>query len=225
SAMTDPSTGTRTADAPPPPKGRRARKERTRSLTSDALHTLIRNPVFIVAAIVALAVISMAIWPTLWTDTDPFRCPLSESRLGPGTPGHILGTSTQGCDYYTHAIYGARPSIQVAGLSTIGATALGLVLGTLAGYFGGWVDAVLSRLVDIVAGLPFLLGALTLLSLLRSRSVWAVSLAIVALAWTLMTRIMRANVLATKNMDYVQAARSLGASHLRIIVRHIVPNA
>lgn len=225
--MTDPTStaGSATADPTEPAGERRAKRERPRSLTGDALHILIRNPVFVASALIALAVISMAIWPTLWTSTDPRECPLADTRLSPGSPGHILGTSTQGCDYYAHAIYGAQPSIQVAVFATLGATLIGLVLGTLAGYFGGWVDVIVSRLVDIVAGLPFLLGALTLLSLLRSRSVWAVSFAIVALAWTLMTRIMRANVLATKNMDYVQAAKSLGASDLRIIVRHIIPNA
>lgn len=226
--MTDPTSTTGSAAAAQPPEstgGRRGKKERPRSLTGDAIHALVRNPVFVVSALVALAVISMAVWPTLWTNADPRECPLEDSRLPIGSPDHILGTSTQGCDYYAHAIYGAQPSIQVAVVATFGATLIGLILGTLAGYFGGWVDMVVSRLVDIVAGLPFLLGALTLLSLLRSRSVWAVSFAIVALAWTLMTRIMRANVLATKNMDYVQAARSLGASNLRIIMRHVIPNA
>lgn len=225
--MTDPTTAGSLGTAVPPSdeSGRRAKKERPRSLTGDAIHILIRNPVFIAAALVALAVISMAIFPSWWTSADPLQCPLSDTRLSPGAPSHILGTSSQGCDYYTHAVYGARPSIQVAVFATAGATVLGLILGTIAGYFGGWVDAIISRLVDIVAGLPFLLGALTLLALLRSRSVWAVAFAIIALAWTLMTRIMRANVLATKNMDYVHAARSLGASNLRIIVRHIIPNA
>jgi ABC-type dipeptide/oligopeptide/nickel transport system permease subunit len=94
-----------------------------------------------------------------------------------------------------------------------------------AAFYGRWVDAAISRLTDIFLGLPFLLGAITLLALLRTHSVTSVVLVLIALGWPSVTRIMRASVLATKNMDYVQAARSLGASDTRIILRHVLPNA
>ena len=199
-------------------------KERTASLWADAGRDLIRNPVFVVSSIVILIVLSMALVPSLWTSADPTDCDINFAKQPPGD-GHPFGFSIQGCDYYAQTIYGAGPSIAVAVFATLGAVTLGSLIGILSGYYGGWVDAVLSRLTDIFLGLPFLLGALTLLSLLPVRNVWTVVIALIAMGWTSVARIMRGSVIATKNMDYVQAARSLGASDARIIFRHVLPNA
>lgn len=225
--MTEPTytAGPAAAGDGPPPAGEQDRTgDKPRSLWSDAWRDLRRNPVFIMAALIVLAVVSMVLFPSLWTSGDPRACDLSRAREHP-SGDHPFGYSALGCDMYAQAIHGAGPSIQVAVFATLGVGVVGTLFGVLAGYYGGVVDTLVSRLVDIVAGLPFLLGAVTLLALLRSRSVWAVVFVLVALAWTGLTRIMRASTLSTKNMDFVAAARSLGASDLRIIFRHILPNA
>jgi len=198
--------------------------ERAASLWSDAWHDLIRRPVAVGAAIVVLLVTSMALVPKLWTRTDPRLCDISQSKAKPSA-AHLFGANELGCDYYAMTIYGARASILVAICTTLTVLAVGGLMGMLAGFFGGWVDSILSRIADIFFALPLLLGALVFLSLLRSQSIWTVVLALSVLGWPVLARIIRASVLSTKNMDYVQAARSLGASNGRLIVRHIMPNA
>jgi peptide/nickel transport system permease protein/oligopeptide transport system permease protein len=95
----------------------------------------------------------------------------------------------------------------------------------LAGFFGGWTDTIVSRVADVFFSLPFLLGALVFLSILRDRNVWTIALVLVTLGWPTITRIMRGSVISAKNLDYVQAARALGASNSRLMARHILPNA
>jgi oligopeptide transport system permease protein len=120
---------------------------------------------------------------------------------------------------------GRCASIIVALCATAFVVVLGGLVGMAAGFYGGWVDSVLSRFTDIFFALPFLLGALVFLSMLRSQSIWTVVLAFATLGWPTLARIVRASVLSTKNMDYVLAARSLGAGNRRLILRHILPNA
>ncbi|GII20879.1 ABC transporter permease [Planosporangium mesophilum] len=198
--------------------------ERSASLWADAWRDLRRRPVAIASAVVIVLVSSMAAFPWLWTRTDPRDCPIQLSKATPSA-AHIFGTNELGCDYYAMTIYGARASIIVALVSTSLVLLVGALVGMAAGFYGGWVDSVLSRLADIFFALPFLLGALVFLSMLRSHSVWTIVLAFAVLGWPPLARIVRASVLATKNMDYVQAARSLGASDRRLLFRHILPNA
>ncbi|HET7385790.1 MAG TPA: ABC transporter permease [Nocardioidaceae bacterium] len=196
----------------------------TRSLWGDALHDLIRNPLFVIPVLVVLAVVSMAIAPQIWTGADPNNCHLVQSKHGP-SPGHPFGFTIYGCDMFAQVIYGARPDIIIAVVCTAGIATVGTALGTLAGFFGGWTDIIISRLTDIFFGLPFILAALIFLAIVGNHSVYAVSLILIVFGWTQLTRIMRGSVLETKNRDYVEAARALGARNGRIIFKHILPNA
>ncbi|HCU48858.1 MAG TPA: peptide ABC transporter permease [Micromonosporaceae bacterium] len=221
---------------PGPPKDLRGEpsKERGASLWSDARHELIRNPIFVVSVVFILTVSSMAAFPWLWTSKDPRDCVIRDAKLSPGA-AHWFGTDVNGCDYYAHAIYGARPSLMIALIATFGITVIGSTLGMLAGFFGGWVDAVISRVIDMIYSLPFLLGALVLLGVLRQSDllhsdqmmvqVSVVSVVLVVLGWVGVARIMRGSVLSAKNLDYVHAAKALGASNFRLMSRHILPNA
>jgi ABC-type dipeptide/oligopeptide/nickel transport system permease subunit len=221
-----PSAPTVTASAAPPDpdKAGAPTKERSASLWADAWRDLRRNPVFVIAVLIILVILSMAIFPTLWTSVDPQDCPLSESKLTPSSE-HIFGTDDLGCDYYAQSIYGTRPSLIIAVLATIGTTFFGGIMGLLAGFYGGWLDTIISRITDIFFALPFLLGAIVLLTVLKSHSVGAITAVLIILGWTTVTRIMRSSVIAAKNLDYVQAARSLGASNGRLMLRHIMPNS
>ncbi|MFC7305053.1 ABC transporter permease [Streptomyces monticola] len=197
---------------------------KARSLWSDAWHELRRNPVFIVSALLILFLVIISIWPGLIADGDPLQCDLSKSEEG-SQPGHPFGYDTQGCDVYTRTVYGARASITVGICATIGAALLGSLLGGLAGFFGGWWDALLSRIADIFFGIPVILGGLVLLSVVTSTTVWPVVGFIVLLGWPQVSRIARGSVITAKQNDYVQAARALGASNGRMLLRHVAPNA
>ncbi|KUJ66449.1 peptide ABC transporter permease [Streptomyces albus subsp. albus] len=217
------SSGTATAVAPaaaPAPEER----EKPRSLWNDAWRTLRRNPVFIISALLILLLVTISLWPGLFTSTDPRFCELSHSRQGSAS-GHPFGYDLQGCDVYARTIYGARASVTVGICVTIGVALLGGVLGGLAGYFGGWWDAILSRITDIFFGIPLLLGGLVFLSVIKGGNVWTVVGFMIALSWPQIARIARGSVITVKQQDYVQAARALGAGTGRIMLRHILPNA
>src|SRR5688572_21625849 len=183
-------------------KDRPVDDERAASLWSDAWRVLIRRPVAVGAFIVILMMSSMAAFPKLWTRVDHDACDITESKLKPSAE-HIFGTNERGCDYYSMTVHGARASILVAVLSTLAVLIVGGLLGMLSGFYGRWLDAVLSRVGDIFFALPLLLGALVFLSLLQSQSIWSVVGALSVLGWPGMARIIRASVLSTKNMDYV----------------------
>ena len=201
------------------------RKQRSASLWADAWRELYRNPIFVISSLMVLAVISMAAFPTLWTDADPERCLLIQGFDAPSDK-HVFGATVQGCDMYAHVVYGARPSIIIAVFVTLATTLIGATLGIVAGYYGGWLDTAVSRVTDVFLGLPFLLGALVFLALLSGRqNIWTVSFVLIVLSWPPIARIMRGSVIAVKSQDYVEAARALGASGPSIIIRHIVPNA
>lgn len=201
-----------------------AAEERAAGLWSDAWRELRRNPVFVISSLVMLLIISMAAFPRLWTSANPRACDINLSQGRPSAE-HIFGFNVNGCDYYALTIHGARPTILIAFMSVIGIGLLGSALGILAGYYGGVLDAVISRVTDVFLALPFLLAAIVFLQVLQVRTVWTVSVTLIVFAWTTLARIARGAVLSTKNMDYVQAARSLGASGFRVILRHIVPNS
>lgn len=220
--MSDVTATTASATAEHPPGA--PEEEPNASLWADAWRLLRRNPIFLASLGWVLIVTSMAVVPRLWTSTDPRACNVSQARLGPSSE-HWFGTSIVGCDYYSHAIYGARQSLIIAVVATVGVVALGGVLGMLAGFFGRWTDALISRTVDIFLGVPFLLGAVVFLTVLKIRTVWTVALVLILLGWTTIARIMRGGVLSAKTLDYVQAARGLGGSNARLMFKHILPNA
>lgn len=210
--------------AAPPPETPREPRDVSASLWADAWRQLVRSKVFVVACVYVLIVASMAVVPRLWTSKDPRACNVRIALQG-SSGEHWFGTSIVGCDYYAHAIYGARPSLTIAVLATGGVTLVGGTLGMLAGFYGRWVDAVISRVIDVFLALPFLLGAIVFLTVLKIYNIWTITAVLVILAWTVIARIMRGSVLAAKNLDYVHAAKALGASNRRLMLKHILPNA
>jgi oligopeptide transport system permease protein len=198
--------------------------DRPRSLWSDAWRDLRRNPVFVVSALLILFLVVIAIWPTLLASGDPLDCDLAKAQQG-SQPGHPFGFNAQGCDVYTRTVYGARTSVTVGVCATLGVALLGSVLGGLAGFFGGAWDALLSRLTDVFFAIPVVLGGLVLLSVVTSNTVWPVIGFMVLLGWPQISRIARGSVITARQHDYVQAARALGASSPRMLLRHIAPNA
>ena len=207
---------------------------RQASLWSDAWRQLRRSKLFLGASFLLLVLTVMSAFPQLFTSIDPRArgaCDLANSRLGPGENGAWFGYDLQGCDYYSTVIYGARVSM-IIGIAVVGgAMVVGVLLGALAGYYGGWFDNLVARVTDVVYGLPLILGAILLLNLLASdrffgqRNLATVSIALITLSWMTFMRLFRSSVISVKDTDYVSAARALGATDSRIILKHIVPNA
>lgn len=146
---------------------------------------------------------------------DAFKSPLS--------PGYLLGADELGRDVLTRAIYGSRVSLSVAGLTVLIALTIGTVIGAVAGFYGGKIDAILMRFVDVVIALPGLF-VLILISTFFSPNVFVLAGVIASLSWTGISRLVRGEVLSVKARDYIDAARLIGASNKRILIRHILPN-
>ncbi|MBI3993402.1 MAG: ABC transporter permease [Candidatus Lambdaproteobacteria bacterium] len=156
------------------------------------------------------------------TPFDPYAGDLAQALTPPGG-AHLLGRDEQGMDILSRLIVGARISLLV-GVSTVAVSALvGVALGVLAGYAGGWVEQALMRLVDVLLAFPGLLLAIALVAVLGP-GLGNVVLALAVLGWTGFARLARAQTLTVKHMDYVQAAVAAGAGHTRLMLRHIVPN-
>jgi oligopeptide transport system permease protein len=193
----------------------------------DGWRELTARPVTLVCAGVLLVIGLMAAFPgpfvALLTQ-DTGRCELIDSRVGPSLD-HPFGFDVQGCDYLAQIIRGSRPPLVIGLAVTAGALALSVLLGLLAGFYGGWVDGLISRATDVFFGLPFVLGATVILVAFPDHGLGAMTLVLVALGWTTMTRVMRAQVIGVKDADYVRAARAAGAGPVRLMLRHILPNA
>ncbi|WP_242587423.1 ABC transporter permease [Streptomyces sp. MST-110588] len=199
-------------------------EEKARSLWGDAWRDLRRNPVFYVSAVLIVFLVVISAWPSLLTSTSPYACDVTKARLGP-SDGHPFGFNSQGCDVYARTIYGARASVVVGVGTTLLAGVIGCLMGGLAGFFGGWWDSILSRIGDIFFGIPILLGGIVFLSVIKGGSIFTVMLLMAILGWPQIARIARGAVITAKQQDYVQAARALGASTPRMLLRHITPNA
>ncbi|RVW01046.1 ABC transporter permease [Rhodococcus spongiicola] len=191
---------------------------------SSAWGRLRRRPMFWVAVAILLVVAVAALFPRMFTDLDPRYCNISDS-LAPPRSGHWFGFDRQGCDVFARTVYGARPSITVGVCATAAVLVIGVVFGSLAGYFGGWADSLLSRVTDIFFAIPFILAAIVLMQLFAERTIWTVVSVLALFGWPQMARIARGSVMSAKSNDYVLAARVVGMSHPSILVRHVLPNA
>jgi peptide/nickel transport system permease protein len=156
-------------------------------------------------------------------EQSPNRIDLRGAYAGIGENGHWLGSDDQGRDSAARLLYGARVSLGVAGLSVLGALLIGATYGLVAGYYGGWVDSVLMRFVDMMLSIPTIFLLLLVVTLWTLTPV-KLSFLIAAIAWVTLSRLVRGEVIAVKNRDYVEAARVVGANDRRVMFRHILPN-
>ncbi|MET7768227.1 ABC transporter permease [Nocardia sp. NPDC005366] len=194
------------------------------SIRQDAWRQLRRNPIFVVAALMIVFVFLMVLWPGLFTDQDPRYCH-GDFSMDPRGPGHPFGFDKQGCDIYARTVYGARASV----LTGLGATTIFLLiggtLGALAGFYGGLLDSIVSRIAEIFFAIPLMLAAIVIMQLLDQRTIWTVILILAAFTWPQAARIARSAVIESKNSEYVTAARALGVSRIRTLIRHVLPNS
>ncbi len=180
------------------------------------------NTLAMLGLAVLVIIIVAAIFAPLLATHDPFAQDLGNRLLAPGEKGHFFGTDSLGRDIYSRILYGARISIYIVILVAMVAPVMGLIMGTVAGYAGGWVDVVLMRITDIFLAFPRLILALAFVAALGAGIENAV-LAISLTAWPPYARIARAETLTIRNSDYIHAIRLQGAGPVRIVTRHIWP--
>ena len=190
----------------------------------EAWRTLRRRPLFIISAVIIVLLLLVAFFPGLFASKSPTFCQLQDSLAG-SRSGHPFGFDTQGCDIYSRVIHGARASISVGVLSTALTVLFGGVVGALAGFYGGWLDSLLARFTDVFFSVPLLLGAITTMQAFADKTVWVVALVLAVFGWPQVARIMRGSVISVRSAEYVTAATALGASRMKVLIRHVLPNA
>ncbi len=192
------------------------------SLWSDALRKLLKNRAAMFGVLILLSLIILAI---LAPFISPYPYDYQNLELGASPPSsaHFLGTDTLGRDLLSRLLYGSRVSLMVGFVATAVALVIGVTWGIVSGYYGGKVDAVMMRIVDILYGLPFIIFII-LLMVVFGRNIWLLFGAIGAVEWLTMARIIRGQVLSIKNQEYVLSAKAMGVSNFYMFRRHIFPN-
>ncbi len=180
------------------------------------------NRMALTGAAIVLVMFAMAAAASL-TSADPAAIDVSQSLLPPSM-AHPLGTDDLGREVLVRMLYGARISLLVGFVAVGISTLIGIVLGALAGYYGGWIDALVMRFVDIMLCFPTFFLILAVIAFLDP-SIWNIMIVIGLTSWMGVARLIRAEFLSLRQRDFVLAAQALGASDLRLIFRHILPNA
>jgi len=192
------------------------------SLWSDAVSRLIKNKAAMVGAIILFVLILCAIFAPY---IAPYSYSIQNLDLGASPPSseHLLGTDILGRDLLSRILYGARISLMVGFVATGVALVIGVSWGIVAGYFGGRIDSIMMRIVDVLYGLPFIIFII-LLMVIFGRNLWLLFGAIGAVEWLTMARIVRGQVMSLKNQEFVLAAKAMGVSNLAMFRRHLLPN-
>lgn len=188
------------------------------------LRTLFRNRLAVIGFIVLVVLVGSAAFAPIVAPYDPLEMDLLNTYAPPGSAGHLLGTDNFGRDILSRLIYGARISLYIGIVVVSIAASIGTVLGLLAGYFGGWVDGLVMRAVEIFYAFPFLVLAIAVIAVFGP-SIVNVMLVLGFVSWPLYARLVRAQVLALREVEYVEAARSSGMSSWRVMFKHVLPNA
>ena len=193
-----------------------------------AVRRFLRNRGALVGLVLVAFVALTATAGPLVAPADPdhqFEDGLTEEGL-PADPGEhfLLGADTVGRDELSRLLYGGRMSLAVALAATLIAVLIGVLVGVISGYYGGWIDAGLMQVVDLMLSLPFLLIAIAVNKVIDSPSIWVLAALLGALSWTSLARVTRTKTMQVRELDFVHAARALGMSELRVLFRHVLPN-
>ena len=192
------------------------------SLWNDAYRRLIQNKAAMVGGMILVFFILCAIFAPL---IAPYSYSYQDLDLGASKPSweHLLGTDVMGRDLLSRILYGARISLMVGFVATGVALVIGVSWGIIAGYFGGRVDSIMMRIVDVLYGLPFIIFII-LLMVIFGRNLWLLFGAIGAVEWLTMARIVRGQVIGLKNQEFVLAAQAMGVSNMSMFKKHLFPN-
>ena len=192
------------------------------SLWSDAWRRLLANKAALAGGLILLFLIVLAVFAP-WIAPHSYSYQNLELGAQPPSSNFLLGTDTLGRDLFSRILYGARVSLLVGFVATGVALIIGVSWGIIAGYFGGKIDSVMMRIVDVLYGLPFIIFII-LLMVIFGRNIWLLFAAIGAVEWLTMARIVRGQVLTIKNQEYVLAAQAMGVTNMQMFRKHIFPN-
>lgn len=171
---------------------------------------------------VLVVLVACALFASAIATHDPYSFSTRERLVGPGG-GHWFGTDDFGRDVFSRTIHGARASLSVGALVVVFSTIVGVSIGMASGYFGGWVDTVAQRVIDMLMAFPAVVLALAIVAV-RGQTTTNVVIALAVVQTPGMVRVVRSNVLSLKARTYIEASRSIGATHGRIMARHLLPN-
>jgi len=206
-----------------------AKKIRSSGLWYEAWLRFKRNKLALLGLFMAASVILIAIFAPLIAPYDPVEQLIwtegREVRLAPPSVKHWMGTDIYGRDILSRIIFGARISLQIGIFATIVSLLIGVPLGAIAGYMGGWVDDLISWLINVVFAFPFLLFVLAVIAVFQSPSLRVVYIAIGLVNWVGIARVVRAQFISLRDREFVEAAKALGLPRGKIIFKHILPNA
>jgi peptide/nickel transport system permease protein len=194
-----------------------------RSLTQEALQRLRKDRMAMAGGVFLLLIAITSLLAPVLAPRDPIAVDLSQRLLSPGSPGYPLGTDQLGRDILSRLIWGGRISLLIGFSAVMLAMGLGVIIGLISGYFGGRLDSVVMRLIDVLMAFPAILLAITIVASLGPglrNSMIAVSL----VGIPFYVRIVRGSVLSLREQEFIHAARLIGASHRRILLRHVLPN-
>ena len=206
-----------------------ARRLRTGAGTrvSAVQHALRRNPTILIGGAILLALVLASVFAPLLAPADPVKAGFATRVRPPSILGYdsgfVLGSDNLGRDVLSRILYGGRVSLWVAVRGVVGAGIVGVILGLVSGYVGGWLDDIVQRVVDIQLSFPVIMLAIAFIAVVGTSDAAVVGVLIVS-GWVIYARTVRASVLSVKHNEYIQAARALGANGTRIVVRHILPN-
>lgn len=201
------------------------------SLAASAWRRLRRNPIFLIGVAIIGVFVLLALLAPLLAPHDPglrlLRDQVSNAhnRIPPPQPGFPLGGDQYGRDLYSRMLLGSQQTLLVALLATVIGLGGGLVLGTLAGAFGGWVDTVVMRIVDVMLSIPSLLLAVSIGALFVQQTQFSVIIAVAIVQIPIFARLLRGTMLSVRESDHVLAARALGITRAAIVFRHMLPNS
>lgn len=199
--------------------------EKKSNLWLDAWRDMRRRPMFWISTVIIFVVVLVSLFPGLFTQVDPRACDLGLAKNGPAD-GHPLGFDAQGCDIYSRIIHGTATSVSVGLVVILLTFVIGTIMGALAGFFGGFVDTVLSRIGDIFFSIPYILAAVIVMTTFSEhRNVFVIAIAIGGFSWPVSARILRSEILRVKNADFVMASESLGLSRFKTLAQHVLPNS
>jgi peptide/nickel transport system permease protein len=191
-------------------------------------HALRRNPTILVGGGVLLLLVLASVFAPLLAPADPIKTGFATrvrppSILGYASSGFLLGSDNLGRDVLSRILYGGRISLWVAARGVVGAGIVGVTLGLLSGYIGGWFDDLVQRIVDVQLSFPVIMLAIAFIAVVGTSDAAVVGVLMVS-GWVIYARTVRASVLTVKHNDYIQAARALGAGGTRIVLQHLLPN-
>ena len=184
---------------------------------------LVKNKLALMGGIVVVVLFVVSVFAPVLSPYDPDAIHVNEILMPPSRQ-HILGTDELGRDVLSRMIWGSRISLKVGFVAVGIAILIGVIVGSAAGYYGGWIDSILMRFVDIMLCFPAFFLILAVIAILQP-SIYNIMAVIGLTSWMGVARLVRAEFLRIREMDFVKAARSIGASDFRIIFRHILPNA